>query len=1113
MSKPLNRAHPDGALKKYSKFLLLGAAALPLAGVSLAQEAEAPTEEAEETRQLDVVTVTGSRNIIQNAIEIKRSSTQIVDGLSADDIGDLPALSIGEALESITGAASHRENGGATEISIRGLGPYLSSTVVNGRAATNGSGDRSVNFSQFPSELMNKVAIYKTQSANQIEGGVAGQIQLETLKPLDYGKQRFQFDIKGNVNPDQLNQSDTRAGDYGFRGTASYVDQFETSFGDFGLSLGFQVSDISQPEAESRQTSSTSSSRPACLITNSAFAITQDDNGEDVTGFSNNPERDDDCDDVNDSSATNSDGVTGLTDRGTTEGVNTAINPETGVAFDDGIPFVFAPSQRHYRQNDTRDERDAFFGALQWQPNDRMDINLDFQYSNRLQSELRNDLTFNGWRRNDTSLNLSGIGGSDSATTLDTLGYTDSGAIFYQVTDNSIEVQGGDYEREEEYLGVGLNFSYDVSDRLTVSADLAHSKTERTENATEFRIQSDISPVIVYDETQGDVPVYTLLDEVFDVNDPTNFVDRLRVRIDNDLKRENVIESLRFDAEYEFNKSIFTTIETGVRFASQTYLDLPGGADSGNPLDGNSGRFSFEIENDGELTVNNREVIDDSNDDGGLEDQFNALQDSLVAIIGDTRDTCYAEFPEEDFLSSVSNGPLVTNIDDDGTVLSETSSWATFNAACVGETSVNSLNALLDDINAYLTDPLAEENSFGEALNVFSATAPALIEQSSRTIDVKEDTTAVYAMTGYETLLGDIPLSGNLGVRIVHTEVEATGYRPALTVNESGGEFSLEIGDSEFVTTTHDYTEFLPSFTAILEPRDDVLLRFGAFKALSRPDPADMGFGRTISIIGTDEDDVATTPEELITAITASGNPEFDPLVSWNYDAAFEWYPNDDSIIAVGVYYKDFQGGFENIVQNETYNLGGTEIVVPVSVQQVSDETSALWGIEFTGSHNFSYLPGLLSGLGAKVSYNFADSDFEFEDSRYGDQSVRELDGTLTATNIGIIAPASLPGLSKHTLSTQVYYQIGGLDMQVNYKYRDSYFQPFTEDGTRLRYVGDVGVWEARASYQLNDHLRLSVEAINLFSEPKEQYAFVEDDLYEVNDYGPRVFFGVKGKF
>lgn len=142
-------------------------------------------------------------------------------------------------METITGVASHRENGGATEVSIRGLGPYLSSTTINGRLVGNGSGDCSVNFSQFPSELMNKLAVFKTQDASQIEGGVAGQIQIETLKPLDYGKRRIQGEIKGNINPDQLNQDDTQVGDIGYRGTLSYVDQFELpGGGEVGFSIG-----------------------------------------------------------------------------------------------------------------------------------------------------------------------------------------------------------------------------------------------------------------------------------------------------------------------------------------------------------------------------------------------------------------------------------------------------------------------------------------------------------------------------------------------------------------------------------------------------------------------------------------------------------------------------------------------------------------------------------------------------------------------------------------------------------------------------------------------------------------------------------------------------------
>jgi len=410
-------------------------------------------------------------------------------------------------------------------VSVRGLGPYLSSTVVNGRAATNGSGDRSVNFSQFPSELINKLAVFKTQDASQIEGGVAGQIQIDTLKPLDYGKRRIQADIKGNINPDQLKQDDTEAGDIGYRGTLSFVDQFEVGgLGDIGISVGVQRSDISQPEAESRQTGPTSNSRPACLISNGLASFIEPQSGGTATGFSNNPETrrrgDDDCDDVNvegfdlsDTSGSASPTAAELAgfrngSGSRVEGADTTINPITGVANDFGVPFAFAPSQRHYRQNDTRDQRDAIFGSIQWQPTDRFDVNADIQWSERTQSERRNDLTFNGGRRNDTSLN---IGPGGTTTTLDSLVLTPQGGILRSITDNSIEIQGGDWQRKETYTGGGLNVAYDVSERLSVSADYGYSNTKRVENAIEFRLQSDISPVIEFDQRDRDVPVYRKL--------------------------------------------------------------------------------------------------------------------------------------------------------------------------------------------------------------------------------------------------------------------------------------------------------------------------------------------------------------------------------------------------------------------------------------------------------------------------------------------------------------------------------------------------------------------------------------------------------------------------
>jgi len=466
------------------------------------------------------------------------------------------------------------------------------------------------------------------------------------------------------------------------------------------------------------------------------------------------------------------------------------------------------------------------------------------------------------------------------------------------------------------------------------------------------------------------------------------------------------------------------------------------------------------------------------------------------------------------FLSSVREGDLVTNIDDDGTVLSATNSFATLDAQCVAETSVNSLNSILDQINAFSLNPDATENSFGQALNAFSAATPEA-QNSLNTIDVKETTTAFYLQANYGGQLDDaLPISGHIGARVVRTTVDSTGFRSALnvTTDDDGG---VAIGFApglETVSTSNSYTRILPSATAILEVAEDKLVRLGVFRAMSRADPADLGFGRDIDV--GDEDDDPLSIQELLSGIGGSGNPELDPLMSWNFDAGFEWYPNDDSIFAVGAYFKQFQGGFNNVIQEETFEFSGEEVVVPVSgIQQTSDDTSNLFGVEITAAHGFSYLPGLLSGLGARVSYNYATSDFEFEDSRYGDIFVEQPDGSLVQTNDGIIEPANLPGLSENVLSAEVYWGSGPLDLSVRYKYRDNYFQPFTSDGTRIRYVNDVGVWEARASYTLNDNFRLSAEAINLFSEPRSDSGFVLNDVYLVNDYGPRIFFGVRGRF
>src|SRR5437899_2523136 len=102
------------------------------------------------------IVVTGFRASLQNAINKKKQSDQIVESVSAEDIGKLPDASIGEAIARLPGLTGMRgaTQGRAETISIRGLGPDYSTTLLNGREQTSTGDNRAVQFDQYPSEVI-----------------------------------------------------------------------------------------------------------------------------------------------------------------------------------------------------------------------------------------------------------------------------------------------------------------------------------------------------------------------------------------------------------------------------------------------------------------------------------------------------------------------------------------------------------------------------------------------------------------------------------------------------------------------------------------------------------------------------------------------------------------------------------------------------------------------------------------------------------------------------------------------------------------------------------------------------------------------------------------------
>jgi len=171
--------------------------------VAQAQPASSPQKDP--AANVETVIVTGARASVAGALDIKRQSTQIVDSIVAQDIGKLPDSTVVESLQHVSGISIIRNNVEPSQVLIRGL-PDIT-TLLNGREIFSSTG-RFVSLPDFPSELLARVDVHKTSSASDIEGGIAGLIDVRLHRPFDFdgleiagGAQAINTTLAGHVDP------------------------------------------------------------------------------------------------------------------------------------------------------------------------------------------------------------------------------------------------------------------------------------------------------------------------------------------------------------------------------------------------------------------------------------------------------------------------------------------------------------------------------------------------------------------------------------------------------------------------------------------------------------------------------------------------------------------------------------------------------------------------------------------------------------------------------------------------------------------------------------------------------------------------------------------------
>ncbi|TMH05827.1 MAG: TonB-dependent receptor, partial [Betaproteobacteria bacterium] len=174
-----------------------------------AEEKKAEEKKAEEKKkageqEAQTVVVTGIRGSLQQSLARKRNADSHVEVITAEDIGKMPDKNVADSLQRVPGVTI--SSAGATEggfdendrVSMRGTGPSLTQTLLNGHGVATGDWfvlnqtgtvGRSVSYSLLPSELVESVVVHKTSEASLVEGGVTGSVNIVTRRPLGFKQQ------------------------------------------------------------------------------------------------------------------------------------------------------------------------------------------------------------------------------------------------------------------------------------------------------------------------------------------------------------------------------------------------------------------------------------------------------------------------------------------------------------------------------------------------------------------------------------------------------------------------------------------------------------------------------------------------------------------------------------------------------------------------------------------------------------------------------------------------------------------------------------------------------------------------------------------------------------
>ncbi|MCJ2187185.1 TonB-dependent receptor [Novosphingobium beihaiensis] len=492
---------------KPTAFCTASVLALTLAGAAHAQDAD---NSGNSDTDVQEIIVTGVRASIVGALNVRKNSTQIVDSIVAEDVGKLPDNNVVEALQRVTGVqVTDRGGGEAGTVTIRGLSDPL--TTLNGRNIFTAAG-HSFALQDISANLVKQVDIYKTRAADQIETGLAGQIDVKTRRPFDFDG----FTVSGLARGIYNEQADT----YNPNFALLVSDRWETGIGDIGL-----LANVSWTKSKYRNMSTTA----GALV---PFATENPPAGSGLGRLERifpGPN--------------NENWQPGL-DAGlpTAEGSTLNIN---------GVDTPYYLSRDAVFSSDLygQRERPSANIALQWAPNSSSVYSAEVFYSG-----------FRGHTFNSLQFSFVDWWGNPGPVEL----YDGTNIVKSRTVDDVYGFNSGDYStnRTDSYV-YALNGQWDLGDRGKIMGDVAYQTSTNKTSFIAMRTERVADQITADFNAGSGIPSYHFADDSL-LTDPS--VWNVAQLYDNANKNKGSAVTLTLDGYYTWDEGFIRRIKAGLRY-------------------------------------------------------------------------------------------------------------------------------------------------------------------------------------------------------------------------------------------------------------------------------------------------------------------------------------------------------------------------------------------------------------------------------------------------------------------------------------------------------------------------------------------------------------------